>query len=123
MIVSYAPNWSVTYDRKLQAQTFIVQATDYVIFFCVICSLVLSLKILNSISHPFTKRILTRLKFRFSAIKNLQPSPFNISFSFNHTFHFVYKYHVPRFNESVFNWTFCQLLHLKTQLHKTSVCC
>jgi hypothetical protein len=27
MIVSYAPNLSVTYDRKLRSQRFIVQAT------------------------------------------------------------------------------------------------
>jgi hypothetical protein len=26
MIISYAPNWSVTYNRKLRSQTFMVQA-------------------------------------------------------------------------------------------------
>ncbi len=29
MIVSYAPNWSVTYDRKLRSQTLKVQATGF----------------------------------------------------------------------------------------------
>ncbi len=28
MIIRYAANWSVPYDRKLRSQTFIVQATD-----------------------------------------------------------------------------------------------
>ncbi len=28
MIVSYTPNWSVTYDRKLRLQIFIVQVTE-----------------------------------------------------------------------------------------------
>jgi hypothetical protein len=31
----------------------------------------------------------------------------------------VLKYFALSKNKSVFNWTFCQLLHLKTQLHES----
>jgi hypothetical protein len=46
---------------------------------------------------------------------------FLITFSYNHAIILLYKYLCLSFNKSVFNWTICQLLHLrKTQLHENS---
>ncbi len=44
-------------------------------------------------------------------------SPFKSSTASNN--YSVYKYFALSENKSVLNWTFCQLLHLKSQWHKT----